>query len=97
MYSYIKWPLNPRKSKKEIMAVIFFTPFYRMPSNSTIKRMQNSFTVRGNTGLYNHTRNMQAGLLNSLKKKTNRWRKNMNRLTRGHKKTTTKKTRRVRK
>ena len=67
-----------------------------MPKNTTMKKMLNSITVRGNTGLYNHTRNMQAGLLNSLKKKTNNWRKNMNGLTRRHKKVT-KKTRRNRK
>jgi|UniRef100_A0A6C0KJW9 hypothetical protein len=69
-----------------------------MPNQTTLKKFQQAFTIRGNSGLYNYTRNIQAGLQNTMKKMTNRWKMNMNRLTHRHKKSgLTKKTRRTRK
>jgi len=60
--------------------------------------MQEAISVKENSGLYNYTRNIQAGLQNTMKKMSNRWKMNMNRLTHRHKKSgLTKKTRRNRK
>ena len=55
-----------------------------------MKRMQKSLTVQGNSGLYNHTRNIEKGIENSLKKNMNRWKNNRKKLTKSIKNKTRK-------
>jgi hypothetical protein len=65
-----------------------------MPSMSkkrnTIKKMQKNLTVKGNSGFYNCTRNIEKGIQNSLKNSVNTWKNNMKKIMKKNKNKTRK-------